>query len=108
MTAELRLVYDADAPARPPRPPPRQLESIDELEEVLRELLRERFDGEVVLRGHSTAKICLYAGTVAWVRSDDHPEHLGDVLRRELGETLTFLMRHYTPSAMTGVQREFH
>ncbi|MEZ4389864.1 MAG: carboxyl transferase domain-containing protein [Polyangiales bacterium] len=31
-----------------------------------------------------------------------------DELRRELGETLTFLMRHYTPSAMTGVQREFH
>lgn len=29
-------------------------------------------------------------------------------LRRELGETLLFLMRHYTPSAMTGVQREFH
>lgn len=29
-------------------------------------------------------------------------------LRRELGETLLFLMRHYTPSAMTAVQREFH
>jgi acetyl-CoA carboxylase carboxyltransferase component len=29
-------------------------------------------------------------------------------LRRELGETLLFLMRHYTPSAMGGAQREFH
>jgi acetyl-CoA carboxylase carboxyltransferase component len=29
-------------------------------------------------------------------------------LRRELGETLLFLMRHYTPSPMSGVQREFH
>ena len=26
--------------------------------------------------------------------------------RKVLGETLLFLMRHYTPSAMGGVQRE--
>ena len=31
-----------------------------------------------------------------------------DDLRRELGETLLFLMRHYTPSPMGGAQREFH
>jgi acetyl-CoA carboxylase carboxyltransferase component len=33
---------------------------------------------------------------------------LPEDLRRELGETLLFLMRHYTPTAMSGVQREFH
>lgn len=31
-----------------------------------------------------------------------------DDLRRELGETMGFLLRHYTPSPMGGVQREFH
>jgi acetyl-CoA carboxylase carboxyltransferase component len=29
-------------------------------------------------------------------------------LRQALGENLAFLMRHYTPSPMTGPQREFH
>ncbi|MCB9651362.1 MAG: acetyl-CoA carboxylase carboxyltransferase subunit [Deltaproteobacteria bacterium] len=29
-------------------------------------------------------------------------------LRRELAREVDFLMRHYTPSAMVGVQREFH
>lgn len=29
-------------------------------------------------------------------------------LRRELGENLAFLLRHYTPSALGSVQREFH
>jgi acetyl-CoA carboxylase carboxyltransferase component len=29
-------------------------------------------------------------------------------LRQSLGENLSFLLRHYTPSAMQSVQREFH
>jgi hypothetical protein len=29
-------------------------------------------------------------------------------LRRELGRSSLFLMRHYTPSPMGGAQREFH
>ncbi|HJL19229.1 MAG TPA: carboxyl transferase domain-containing protein [Sandaracinaceae bacterium LLY-WYZ-13_1] len=31
-----------------------------------------------------------------------------DELRRELGENLAFLLRHYQPSPFRGVQREFH
>jgi hypothetical protein len=29
-------------------------------------------------------------------------------LRRSLGQKIAFYMRHYTPTPMVGVQREFH
>ena len=58
---------------------------MDELEAYLRPLLRDGFDGEVTVRGHDTARICLYEGRIPWTRSHAYPEHLGDVLRRELG-----------------------
>jgi hypothetical protein len=83
VSATLRLVYAADA--APPRAEGLRLSSIDELEPTLRSLLREGFDGELLLRGPDTARICLYEGRVPWVRARTYPEHLGDVLRRELG-----------------------
>lgn len=82
MNAKLRLVYDAVAPPRAAATP---FTSVDELEAHLRQLLAEGFDGEVLVRGHDTARICLYEGKIPWVRSNGYPEHLGDVLRRELG-----------------------
>lgn len=80
--ATLRLVYDAGGP---PRTEGIALASLDEIEPLLRRLLDERYDGELLLRGHGTARICLFEGSVAWVRSNSHPEHLGDVLRRDMG-----------------------
>lgn len=92
--ATLRLVYDADGP---PRTEGLRLASLDELEPLLRRQLDERYDGELLLRGHDTARICLFEGSIAWVRSNNHPEHLGDVLRRDLGlpaERLHQAIRH--------------
>lgn len=83
MNRPLRLVYDAEA--RPPRGVTTTLSTMDELEPYLRQLLRDGFDGEVTVRGHDTARICLYEGRIPWIRSNAYPEHLGDVLRRELG-----------------------
>lgn len=83
MSASLRLVYAEDA--APPRVKGVRLASVDELEPLLRELLREGFDGELMLRGPDTARICLFEGKIPWVRARAYPEHLGDVLRRELG-----------------------
>jgi hypothetical protein len=83
MSAPLRLVYDASA--MPPRVAGTRLSSVDELEPLLRVRLREGFDGELLLRGHDTARICVYEGRIPWVRASAYPEHLGDVLRRELG-----------------------
>lgn len=83
MNRPLRLIYDADA--RPPRGGATTLSTVDELEAYLRPLLRDGFDGEVTVHGHDTARICLYEGKIPWIRSHAYPEHLGDVLRRELG-----------------------
>lgn len=83
MSAPLRLVY-AEA-AVPPRAEGMRLSSIDELEPILRLLVREGFDGELMLRGPDTARICIYEGKIPWVNARAYPEHLGDVLRRELG-----------------------
>lgn len=83
MSAPLRLVYVEDA--APPRSEDVRLGSVDELEPLLRGLLREGFDGELTLRGPDTARICLSEGKIPWVRARAYPEHLGDVLRRELG-----------------------
>lgn len=83
MSAPLRLVYDEDA--APPRAERMRLGSIDELEASVRGLLREGFDGELMLRGPDTARICFYEGRIPWVRAHAYPENLGDVLRRELG-----------------------
>lgn len=98
----LRLVYDAETPAEPPRSEPRSLDSMDQLEPTLRELLDAGFDGEVVLRGHGRARICLYRGTIAWVRLEGYPEHLGDVLRRELGLNEVALRRGIAHCRNTG------
>lgn len=89
----LRLIYDADAPAPAPRDAPRWMTSPDELEELLRELAERRDDGELLVRGPTTARICLFDGRVAWVRLRGHPEHLGDVMRRELGLPESVLRR---------------
>lgn len=83
MNAPLRVVYVENA--APPRAEGTRLASIDELEPSLRALLREGFDGEVMLRGPDTARICIYEGRIPWIRAEAYPEHLGDVLRRELG-----------------------
>ena len=83
MSAPLRLIYDEDA--APPRAERMRLGSIDELEPSVRGLLREGFDGELMLRGPDTARICIYEGRIPWIRARAYPENLGDVLRRELG-----------------------
>lgn len=83
MTASLRLVYSEAAP--PPSSEGVKLTSVDELEPHLRRVLDERFCGELWLRGHGTARICLGEGAIPWVRCDAYPEHLGDVLRRKVG-----------------------
>jgi hypothetical protein len=93
VSATLRLVYDA----APPRAAATPLASVDELEPYLRARLREGFDGEVRVRGHDTARICLFEGKIPWIHSQGYPEHLGDVLRRELGlphEELRRAMSH--------------
>lgn len=102
MSAPLRLVYDADA--APPRAAATRLASVDELEPFLRQLLLEGFDGEVLLRGHDTARICLYEGKIPWIRGSAYPEHLGDVLRRELGLADAELRRAMIHCRNTGVR----
>ncbi|MEM7160729.1 MAG: hypothetical protein AAF799_48290 [Myxococcota bacterium] len=79
---KLRLVYGG-GPERSEAA--RTLASIEEAEPLLQGLLAARFNGEVLFRGQSQARCCLYDGTVAWIRVDDHPEHLGAVMKRELG-----------------------
>ncbi|MCA9706794.1 MAG: hypothetical protein KDK70_13160 [Myxococcales bacterium] len=81
---KLRLVYDAEAPATPPRAQ-RSLADADALVPLLQELAKASADGELLLRGPTTARVCLFDGKIAWIRLTDHPEHLGDVMRRELG-----------------------
>lgn len=98
---ELRLVYDAEA-AAPPRPEPACLASVEEILPRLRELLQDRSDGEVVVRGYSSARISLFDGTIAWVRVDDYPEHLGHVVQRELGVTAEALRRGIGHCRSTG------
>lgn len=83
MSAPLRLVLEPVS--SPPCAEPRRLSSVDELEPLLRGLLQERFEGELRLRGPDTARICLSEGRIPWVRAEAYPEHLGHVLRRELG-----------------------
>jgi hypothetical protein len=91
MSTRLRLVYAAEA--APPRRAGQGLASLDELEPLLRQRLRERLCGEISLRGHGAARICLFEGKIAWIRDSGHPEHLGDVLRRELGVSEDALRR---------------
>jgi hypothetical protein len=96
------IVYaDADL-AAPVRPVPIPLGSIHELEPLLRRLLHERRDGELVLHGHGTARICIFDGKIAWVRISDYPEHLGDVMRRELGLSKVALRETITHCRATG------
>jgi hypothetical protein len=83
MSSALRLVYDEHAV--PPRAAGVRLTGLDELEPLVRRLLHERYDGELLLRGHDTARICLFEGAIPWVRCNGYPEHLGHVLQRELG-----------------------
>ncbi len=98
----LRLVHVASAPASPPRPPPLSLQSISELEPLLRRMLRETLDGELHVQGQGSARICMYEGRVAWVRLRDYPEHLGDVMRRELGLSAVALSRGMAHCRETG------
>jgi len=100
MSAPLRIVYTAEA--APPRVEATRLGSVDELEPYLRQLLREGVDGEVLLRGHDTARVCLYEGKIPWIRGNGYPEHLGDVLRRELGLPDAELRRAMTHCRNTG------
>jgi hypothetical protein len=85
MTASLRLVYPTrGAPAA--APVTEVLPTADALEPYLRAHLDEGLDGEITLReGTNTARICMFEGKIPWVRFEAYPEHLGDVLRRELG-----------------------
>jgi len=61
------------------------LTTASELVPLIEQQLDRRFTGELVLFGASRGRICLYEGTIAWVCHEGHPEHLGDVFRRELG-----------------------
>lgn len=100
--ANLRLVYDADEPAPAPRHPPLCLTSTRHLESWLRKSLREGRDGEVLLQGAGTARICLFEGRVAWIQLSGYPEHLGHVMRRELGMTGAALRQAMTHCRDTG------
>lgn len=62
-----------------------KLTAASELVPLIQQQLDRRFTGELVLFGASRGRVCLYEGTIAWVCHEGHPEHLGDVFRRELG-----------------------
>ncbi len=92
----IRLVHDATAPPLP-RPESTALPSIDAIEPLLRRLVDRSRDGELCITGAGEARISVFEGKVAWIRVKGYPEHLGDVMRRELGlskQTLRRVMEH--------------
>lgn len=80
------------------------IRSHDELLEVIREGLVDRYTGELAVRDASNvmAYVYLHAGRLAWVRCTTHRENLGDVLRRECGISPAALERAMTRCYETG------
>jgi hypothetical protein len=60
----------------------------EELPTIMRTGLIRRYSGELmVIGGDVLGRVYLYDGSIAWAHCTTHPEHLGDVLRREAGVT---------------------
>ncbi|MCA9705312.1 MAG: hypothetical protein KDK70_05655 [Myxococcales bacterium] len=93
MGAALEVVRSVEPAERPGRDHPLTLASASEIIGLMQQLAERRFCGEISLRGEGAIFISFFEGAVVWVRSEGYCEHLGDVLRRECGLSISVLER---------------